>query len=272
MSRAMSRSGAVIDRLRYLVPDVHRRLAPLFIGALLLASPVLTRAPVAAAQAGAPVESGSPINDQGSNFNYRSNITSVTPSVPGVSLQVLEFADRLLLTNHSRRTVTIYGYSGEPYARVLANGTAEQNVRSPAVYLNTNFYANVIVPPIANPNAPPKWVVVDRTGQFEWHDHRIHWMSPTVPPEVKNKAKRTLIFNWQVPIEVGAHKGAVAGQLFWTPENSKASIAVIVIGALIVIAGLLFVVFVRRRRSRAPLAGQAGEAPGGTGGSPGEAW
>jgi hypothetical protein len=217
-------------------------------------------------------ESGSPINDQGSNFNYRSNITSVTPNVPGVSLQVLEFADRLLLTNHSGRTVTIYGYSGEPYARVLANGTAEQNVRSPATYLNTNFYADVVVPPIANPAAAPKWVVVDRTGQFEWHDHRIHWMSPTVPPEVKNKSKRTLIFNWQVPIEVGARKGAVAGQLFWTPENSKASVGVIVLGVLIVVLGLLFVLFVRRRRARTSLPGQAGAAKDGSGGSPGEAW
>jgi hypothetical protein len=217
-------------------------------------------------------ESGSPINDQGSNFNYRSNITSITPNVPGVSLQVLEFADRLLLTNHSGRTVTIYGYSGEPYARVLANGTAEQNVRSPATYLNTNFYADVVVPPIANPDAPPKWVVVDRTGQFEWHDHRIHWMAPTVPPEVKNKGKRTLIFNWQVPIEVGASKGSVAGQLFWTPENSKAPVAVIVLGALIVVLGLLFVLFVRRRRARTPLTGQAAAAPEDGGGSPGEAW
>ena len=91
-------------------------------------------------------ESGNPINDQGSNYNYRSNITRVTPNVPGLSLQVLEFADRLLLTNHTGKTVTIYGYQGEPYARVLANGTAEQNTRSPATYLNTSFYGNVTVP------------------------------------------------------------------------------------------------------------------------------
>ena len=125
-----------------------------------------------------PSESGNPINDQGCNYDYRSNITSITPEVPGLNLQVLEFADRLVLTNHTGQTVTIYGYSGEPYARVLANGTAEQNARSPATYLNTNFYANVTVPPSASASAPPQWVVVDRTGQFEWHDHRIHWMSP----------------------------------------------------------------------------------------------
>jgi hypothetical protein len=271
--RHLNRSGALMHGLRYLVRHVLRRPVPLLIGALLLLlSAVPAQGQSISTQPNTVSESGSPINDQGSNFNYRSNITSVTPNVPGVSLQVLEFADRLLLTNHSGHTVTIYGYAGEPYARVLANGTAEQNVRSPATYLNTNFYADVAVPPSANPSAPPKWVVVDRTGQFEWHDHRIHWMAPTVPPEVKNKSKRTLIFNWNVPIEVGARKGAVAGQLFWTPENSKASVAVIVLGVLIVVLGLLFVLFVRRRRTRTPLPGQGGAAPDGSGGSPGEAW
>jgi hypothetical protein len=213
-----------------------------------------------------PVESGNPINDQGSNYEYRSNITRVTPDVPGLGLQVLEFADRMLLTNHTGQTVTIFGYDGEPYARVLANGTAEQNVRSPATYLNTNFYGDVTVPPVANASAPPQWQVVDRTGQFEWHDHRIHWMSPVPPPQVKDKSKLTLIFDWQVPIAVGARKGQIEGQLFWTPENSKAPTAAIVIGAIIVVAGLLFVVFVRRRRARTPAAGGGGSA------APKEAW
>lgn len=196
-------------------------------------------------------ESDNPINDQGSNFNYRSNITGITPSVPGLSLEVLEFADRLLLRNHTGKTVTVYGYQGEPYARVLADGTTEQNANSPATYLNTSFYGNVTVPASARPNAPPRWVVVDRTGQFEWHDHRIHWMSPLTPPQVKDRSKRTLIFDWQVPIRVGAQAGTVSGQLYWTPESSHASIAVIVLGVAIALLGLLFVLFVRRRRARA---------------------
>jgi hypothetical protein len=217
-------------------------------------------------------ESGNPINDQGSSYEYRSIITAVTPDVRGLSLQVLEFADRILMTNHTGQTVTIYGYEGEPYARVLANGTAEQNVRSPATYLNTNFYADVTVPATANAKDPPKWEVVDRTGQFEWHDHRIHWMSPIPPPQVKHKSKRTLIFDWQVPIAVGSQKGAISGQLFWTPENSKAPLGVIVLGIAIVVVGLLFVVFVRRRRARAAIGAGGGVAGGGAAGAPNEAW
>jgi hypothetical protein len=209
-------------------------------------------------------ESSNPINDQGSSYDYRSNITAVAPNVPGLSVEVLEFADRLLLRNHTGKTVTIFGYEGEPYARVLANGTAEQNVRAPATYLNTSFYAQVTVPPIASSSAPPRWEVVDRTGEFEWHDHRIHWMSPIPPASVKNKSTRTLIFDWKVPIEVGNTKGAIAGQLFWTPESSKAPLAVIVLGAVIVVGGMLFVLFVRRRRART--------AAGGGSGAPSEAW
>jgi hypothetical protein len=252
---------------------MSRRPIPAVFGAAFVGLSLLACAPAAVAAAGTSSESQNPINDQGSSFQYRSNITSVTPNVPGLSLQVLEFADRILLSNHTGKTVTIYGYEGEPYARVLANGTAEQNARSPATYLNTNFYADVTVPPTASAKAPPQWEVVDRTGQFEWHDHRIHWMSPIPPSKVKDKSKRTLIFNWQVPIEVGARKGAIDGQLFWTPENSKAPPGVILLGVAIAVGGLLFVLLVRRRRSRAAPSGGGGAGTArGSGRVPKEAW
>ena len=172
--------------------------------------------------------------------------------MPGLSLQVLEFADRLLLTQphgHDRHDLRLHG---EPYARVLANGTAEQNVRSPATYLNRASTATSTCPPIAEP--------AGRRRSGKWSTAPVSSNGTTiastgcrrcVPPEVKNKSKRTLIFDWQVPIAVGTRKGAIAGQLFWTPESSKATTAVIVLGVVIVLLGLLFVVFVRRRRSRA---------------------
>ena len=235
-------------------------------GAVLLVAILALTAPPA--MGATTSESGSPFSDQGSNYNYRSTITQVTPSVPGLSLQVLEFADRLLLRNHTGKTVTIYGYSGEPYARVLANGTAEVNVRSPAYYLNQNFYGEVTVPPSASSTATPKWEVLDRTGEFEWHDHRIHYMSPTVPPQVKDKSKQTLVFDWRVPIEVGRTKAAVTGTLYWVPEPSKASVAVIVLGVAIVLGGLLLVLFVRKRRKRAG----AGPIGGGASKVTQEAW
>ncbi len=236
---------------------MFRRLTIVLLGALMLSLPA---AAAAQSSTSSPTsESENPINDQGSSYHFRSQITTVEPQVPGVSLQVLEFADRLLLTNHSGKEVTVYGYQSEPYARVLANGTVELNTSSPAYYLNQNFYGNVKVPPSASPTATPRWVVVDKTGQLEWHDHRIHWMSPTIPPEVKNQAKRTKIFDWQVPISVGTSRGAVSGELFWTPESgSKTPAGAIIALVVIVLLGLAFVLYVRRRRK--------GDGPGsGTG-------
>ena len=149
-------------------------------------------------------ESGNPINDQGSSYHYRTYITSITPKTPGLSVEVLEFADRLLLRNHTGKTVTVYGYSGEPYARVLPDGAAEQNKT-----LSRGLPEHELLrrrrpcrpPPARRRRRAGK--SVDRTGQFEWHDHRIHWMSPVTPPEVKDTGKRTKIFDWTVPIEVG---------------------------------------------------------------------
>ena len=206
-------------------------------------------------------ESQSPLNDQGSSPNYRSLITAVSPSVPGLSLQVLQFSDRLALRNSTGQTVTIFGYEGEPYARVRADGTVEVNKRSPAYFLNQSFYGNVTVPPSASPSAAPQWTVVDRTGQFEWHDHRIHWMSPVLPPQVKDKSKRTLIFDWRVPIDVGARRANVDGQLYWTPESSSTPVAAIVIGGAIVVLGLALVLVTRRRRAR-PQGPSGGASPG----------
>ncbi len=252
---------------------MSRRMTLALLGALALAPAGNALASVASTptQTNSTPESDNPINDQGSSYDYRSYITSVTPKVSGLSLEVLEFADRILLRNNTGKTVTIYGYSGEPYARVQPNGTTEQNVRSPAVYLNTNFYANVTVPASASASDPPKWVVVDRTGQFEWHDHRIHWMSPVTPPQVTDKSRRTKIFDWSVPIAVGAQKGAIDGELYWVPENSKAPIAAIVVFVLIIALALAFVVWVRRRRARSatPGPGGGGAASGGGGAASG---
>jgi len=238
---------------------MSRRPIVAALSALLLAFPVAAQAQ--SANQTPLTESENPINDQGSNYDYRSYVTGVTPSVPGVSLQVLEFADRLILTNHSGETVTVLGYGREPYGRVLADGTVQLNTRSPAYYLNQNFYGDVNVPASASATATPHWTVVDRTGRLEWHDHRIHWMSPALPPQVKDKAKRTKIFNWQVPIEVGAQKATVNGELFWTPARTNAPASAIPVLVALTVLGLLLVLFMRRRRSG------GGSNIGSTGGS-----
>jgi hypothetical protein len=183
------------------------------------------------------------------NPNYRSIIDAVTPAVHGLNLQVLNYDDRFEMTNRTGQTITVQGYNGEPYARVLANGTVEVNKRSPAYYLNDDRYADVKVPASADPKAAPQWLVTDRTGILQWHDHRMHWMSQSLPPQVKDKAKRTKIFNYSIPLEVGSKPGAIKGTLVWQPEQSSAPIGMFVgLGILAVIA-IGGVALVRRRRA-----------------------
>jgi len=88
---------------------VLRRLFLLLLGGACLASPVLATGASPAVAMGAASDATNPVNDQGSNSNYRSNITAVTPKVPGLSIQVLEFADRMVLRRCLRRSRTRAG-------------------------------------------------------------------------------------------------------------------------------------------------------------------
>jgi|GEM_PF-1514155 hypothetical protein len=242
---------------------MFRRLVVVALGVLLWAPPAA--APAESSIQTPARESGSPINDQGSSYHYRSYVRRVVPNVPGLSVRVIEFADRLELDNSTGQTVTVYGYEGEPYAQVLADGTVRFNTHSPAYYLNQAFYANVTVPPSASVRAAPQWTVVAGGGRLEWHDHRIHWMSPAVPPQVKDQEKRTKIFDWQVPIQVGSRRGAVAGELLWVESGSKAPAGAIAALVAIVVLGLTVVLVVRRRRSSKLVgAGPGAGEPGGT--------
>jgi hypothetical protein len=210
------------------------------------------------AAAPAPAHQGNP--------SYRSVIHGVTPALPGVKLQVLNFDDRLQLDNRTGKTIVVQGYQREPYARLLADGTVEVNHNSPAFYLNDDRFAQEKVPATAKPSATPNWQVVDRTGTFQWHDHRIHWMSSVPPKQVTDKSKRTKVFDWKVPLQVGQQRAAVTGSLFWQPKPGG-GIPTGALAALVALAlvGMGAVLVVRRRR------GELGEAAAGGEAQP-EAW
>jgi hypothetical protein len=187
----------------------------------------------------------------GGNPDFRSEFRTVQPAVPGLSVEVLNYDDRLLVTNRTGKTVLIRGYEREPYARIRADGTVEVNERSPSHYLNEERYGGTPVPADAKPEAAPRWSVVSKTGRFETHDHRIHWMSKeATPPQVTDEDKRTKVFDWRVPIEVGARPAAITGTLFWEP-SSGGGIPAAAIVALVVLALVTLALFVVSRRVRA---------------------
>jgi hypothetical protein len=201
----------------------------------------------------------------GGNPDFRSIIHGVRPSLPGVSVSVLGYDNQLQLINRSGKDVTIEGYDGEPYARVLADGTVEENRNSPATYLNADRSGATPVPKFANSKKAPSWRVVDKTGRFIWHDHRMHWMARGLPPQVKSKDKKTKIFDYGIPIEMGGTKATVSGTLFWVGPNNGFPVAPFVVLAAIVALSVVLVIRTRRRRAAeaaAEIAG-AGAAPQG---------
>jgi hypothetical protein len=155
------------------------------------------------------------------NPNYRSEIQALVPDVPGIEFEVLNYDDRLLLTNRSDKIVLVRGYEREPYVRIQPDGLVQVNKRSPTYYLNEDRFAQVKVPDEAKKGAPPAWQEVSRTGRYEWHDHRIHYMAKGTPPQVTDKGKPAKIFDWRVPLEVGDEKARLTGTLNWEPSDSS---------------------------------------------------
>ena len=198
------------------------------------------------------------------NPDYESLVRAVTPAIPGFTVDVLNGDDRLEVQNTGKSTVTIDGYDEEQYLRLKPDGTVEVNRRSPAFYLNNDRDGAGTVPPSANAKASPQWSVVARTGRYEFHDHRMHWMAKSVPQQVTDKAKRTKIVDWQVPLQAQGKAGAIKGELFWRGSGPGAPVGAYIAFAALALLGGAAVVVVRRRRSAA--------ASGGPASPRGEAW
>jgi hypothetical protein len=192
----------------------------------------------------------------GESEDYVSVLRGVHPAVAGLTLRVVERDEALRIVNHTGKTVLVPGYSGEPYLRIEGDGTIEVNLRSPARYVNTDRYAQTAVPKSASTSAAPRWKRIGDGGAVRWHDHRIHWMSTTIPPKVKDESKRTKIFDWRVPIVVGGQRVAATGTLYWDPAEDAAAASgssfptvLAAVGAVVVVALAAGLALWRRRRA-----------------------
>jgi hypothetical protein len=190
----------------------------------------------------------SPAPGHEGNPDFRSEIETVRPDVPGVGFQVLNYDADIELVAEDGHEVLIYGYEGEPYARVLPDGTVQKNRRSPATYQNVDRYAEAPVPAIADPDATPAWETVDRSGTFRWHDHRAHYMAKGTPPQVTDEGKRTKVFDYEIPLRIDGRKGGIEGTLFWVGPADTSKAPFLIAGAAIVLFGGVAVLVVRRRR------------------------
>jgi hypothetical protein len=210
------------------------------------------------------------------NPNYRSVVNGISPPTDGVSAQVLDHDDALLVVNHSERDVTILDPRHKPYARLLADGTVQVNAHSSlavgenaphgegADSADARLYASVTLlahgdeehgaDPASSAAGEPglDWVTIDRAGRHQWHDPRIKYRAQPVPPRVTDRSKETKVEDWRVPLVVAGEPGAILGTLTWVGEpGAGSSFPTAAVASLVVLVPLAVaaVVLVRRRRA-----------------------
>lgn len=175
--------------------------------------------------------------------HFRSSVTAVVSAdgteVAGVEAEVVGGDAYLVLTTPGGRPVEVPGYDGEPYLRFRPDGIVQVNTRSPARWLNDARYGDVTVPATADADAPPAWETVAEDGIYAWHDHRVHFMSPAMPPGVDPDADAPQqVLTWEVPLLVADVPATITGQLEWLPGPGPAIPVLLALGTLVAAAAV----------------------------------
>jgi hypothetical protein len=170
--------------------------------------------------------------------NYRSEVTSVSradgASVDGVRVDVIGGDAFLRIRVDPGHEVMVLGYDDEPYVRVLADGTVEQNAWSNAVALNDDRYGGADTAEV-DLTAEPDWERVGDGGVFVWHDHRSHWMGKATPPQLGDADSGVVFDDWTVPLVVDGTAVTVHGTLVL--DSAPSPLPWLAVGAVLAVAG-----------------------------------
>ena len=184
--------------------------------------------------------------------NYVSRVLAVTPAAEGFSVKVVEAGNRLEVRWRSGPEIVINDYDDHPYLRIGRTGAFE-NRQSNAVYLNADRRGATTIPPGLRPEGSPEWRKLSSSPVVRFHDHRVHWMGTSPPPQVQaERCRKHLIQTWAVPISRGTASFIVSGDLRWVPGPSPipplaaaGALGLLLVGAVVMSA--------RRGRSRLAL-------------------
>lgn len=176
--------------------------------------------------------------------NYRSEITAITPTVPGVTIRLRDLGGRVELTNRTDEDIIVQGYENEPYLRVGPSGVFE-NRRSPSLFQNriTSGSTELVeLPPEADPAAPPEWRRRNGGQTVSWRDHRVRWTEAD-PPAVRANPSvaQTVVSRWSLGFLRGQSTESivVTGRIAWIPGPAVWPwlVATVVLFAAVLVAG-----------------------------------
>lgn len=177
--------------------------------------------------------------------NYRTEITAISPSVPGLTIRLRGLGRTVEVRNRTQEDVIVLGYQDEPYLRVGPSGVFE-NRRSPSLFQDEvtadDPDALLQLPPDADPLAPPDWRRRSGGDTVSWSDNRVVW-GEADPPAVRADPGRaqTVVSRWVVPLEKGPNRESivVTGRIAWIPGPAAVPwfVAAVVLFGLGIAAG-----------------------------------
>lgn len=188
--------------------------------------------------------------------NYDAEVVGLEPAVDGVEAAVLGGDSFLQLTVAAGHEVVVRGYDGEElYLRFDPTGEVYENHRSRTYHQNQARYSvsDSAIPSDTGAGVPPDWVLVSTTGSYAWHDHRIHWMSPSTLPfradggdeavpvdPSLDEPQPTTVWAEPIPILVDGERIGIVGELTYLPDASPVLplLAAVVALAVVVALGL----------------------------------
>lgn len=136
-------------------------------------------------------------------------VQGTRPTIPGVTVRMVDLGTRVELANRSAATVIVIGYDREPYLRVGPRGVWV-NRRSPATFLNRFAEPSATPPSDLDATAAPEWSRLSDTPVARWHDHRAHWMGRGDAQDVP----------WEIPLRIDGASVRIVGTLDTLPAPS----------------------------------------------------
>jgi hypothetical protein len=188
-----------------------------------------------------------PAAAHGNPGNYVTEITSLQPAVPGLSVSVESDGSFLTINNKTGGTVIVMGYEQEAYLKITARGVWKNTV-SPTSYLNQGRSKDEI-PAEVNTGATPTWDQVSDSNTYRYHDHRIDWMGSGRPAVVSSNVNaHHLIKNWSVDLLVDGTPVTIHGTLSWSPNGFGPGEWLLVVVGLALMIGILIAMAASSRR------------------------
>jgi hypothetical protein len=166
--------------------------------------------------AGASPASAHSVSGTGGS-NFKTTLPRVSPPIAGLHVKVIESGNRMEVTYTGAQTVYVSGLADDQFLRNDTRGVFE-NLNSTATYIFKT--RNGVDPPDnIDPRDPPVWRKVSGGRTARWHDHRVHWMGRTNPPQVRRAPgdPHVIVPDWQFSIRQGATTAVVHGSLEWVP-------------------------------------------------------